>query len=542
MSIVRMRKVFRGRVKAKIGKKQYNLPSPAEVIFYLIILIFVAGAYYTFGGPGRSMHKQTDGGGRVAPVVARVNGEKIPRALYDLNIARQEREETDPTQARWTRSSTLNSLIDAFLMRQAAKHENIKVTGADLNKKIDDDVQQALNTKFPDQRSLRRYLKKQQQSLDDYKVALRRDVSSDKDSLREAISQEKLQKQVEDRVTVSDDELKASYTEVQASHILIDPKKEAAAAQAKAGPNATPVDGDALAKKKADDLLAKIKAGADFAKLATEFSNDPGSAAKGGDLSWFKRGSMVKEFEDAAFKLQPGQVSEVVKSPFGYHIIKVTGSRSTLPKDFDKNKETYRTQVVSEKKYKAWSEYRDGLRKQAKIEILDPELLAYSLLDEAAKTGAPDKSVQAQAAADLGKAVEMNPGNVTALWELASLFDQTGNKQRAAELLQQATLNEVGARSPLIHIKLGELYETLKQKDKAIAEYKDAADRASAFTMTNFSANMQVEQKLKALGRADLAKQVTQWLDDYRKEQAKNPMSGMGGFGGGGMPFTMPGR
>lgn len=80
---------------------------------------------------------------------------------------------------------------------------------------------------------------------------------------------------------------------------------------------------NAQAKAKAQDVLAKVKAGGDFAELAKQYSEDTGSASNGGDLGFFGKGQMVKEFEDAAFALQPGQVSELVKSKFGYHIIKV---------------------------------------------------------------------------------------------------------------------------------------------------------------------------------------------------------------------------
>lgn len=79
---------------------------------------------------------------------------------------------------------------------------------------------------------------------------------------------------------------------------------------------------DAAAKAKAESILAQIKAGGDFAALAKQYSQDS-TAANGGDLGFFSKGQMVKPFEDAAFALQPGQVSSVVKTQYGYHIIKV---------------------------------------------------------------------------------------------------------------------------------------------------------------------------------------------------------------------------
>lgn len=80
-------------------------------------------------------------------------------------------------------------------------------------------------------------------------------------------------------------------------------------------------------KKKAEDLLAQIKAGADFAKLAKENSQDPGSAANGGDLGFFGKGKMVPEFEKVAFEIKVGEVSGVVKTVYGFHIIKVTDKK-----------------------------------------------------------------------------------------------------------------------------------------------------------------------------------------------------------------------
>jgi len=83
------------------------------------------------------------------------------------------------------------------------------------------------------------------------------------------------------------------------------------------------------ARQKAEDVLKRARAGEDFAALAKEFSDDPGSKAQGGDLGWFGRGQMIKEFEDTAFGLKEGDISDIVETKYGYHIIKVTGHRTS---------------------------------------------------------------------------------------------------------------------------------------------------------------------------------------------------------------------
>ncbi len=115
----------------------------------------------------------------------------------------------------------------------------------------------------------------------------------------------------------------------------------------------------------AQKALKRVKDGEDFAKVATEMSKDPGS--KGGDLGWFTKDRMVPEFADAAFKLQPGQVSDPVKSQFGWHIIKVEEKREKKFPALDEVREQVARYVVQ----KAQSDLIAKLRDGAKIERTD---------------------------------------------------------------------------------------------------------------------------------------------------------------------------
>jgi peptidyl-prolyl cis-trans isomerase D len=107
--------------------------------------------------------------------------------------------------------------------------------------------------------------------------------------------------------------------------------------------------GDAAAKKQAEDILAKLKAGADFATLATQFSKDTGSAGKGGDLGWAGRGQFVKPFEEALFSLKPGELSAPVKSEFGYHLIRLDEIEGGTGKSFEEARAEVEADYKSER-------------------------------------------------------------------------------------------------------------------------------------------------------------------------------------------------
>jgi peptidyl-prolyl cis-trans isomerase D len=105
---------------------------------------------------------------------------------------------------------------------------------------------------------------------------------------------------------------------------------------------------EAAVRKQGEDLLAQIKKGADFAALAKKYSEDPGSKDKGGDLDYFGRGRMVPEFEAAAFSLPPGQVSELVKTQYGFHIIKVVDKRAGSTQTIDQVRPQIQQQLAAQ--------------------------------------------------------------------------------------------------------------------------------------------------------------------------------------------------
>jgi peptidyl-prolyl cis-trans isomerase D len=181
-------------------------------------------------------------------------------------------------------------------------------------------------------------------------------------------------------ITVSDDELRkyyaeneARYTSAQerrASHILIKAEKDA------------PADQRAKAKAKAEALLAEIRKNpAAFAELAKKNSDDPGSAEKGGDLDFFGRGAMVKPFEDAAYAMQPGEVSNVVETDFGYHLIKLDAVRGGTKKSFDEVRaeitEEFRKQAAARKFAEAATDFGNLVYEQA--DSLQPAADKYKL-------------------------------------------------------------------------------------------------------------------------------------------------------------------
>jgi len=180
-----------------------------------------------------------------------------------------------------------------------------------------------------------------------------------------------LKKKVEVESKVSDEDMKKFYEQnkdkfktgeqVKASHILVKTEKEA------------------------KDILAQLKSGGKFEELAKKNSVDS-SSAKGGDLGWFGKGSMVPAFEKAALALKEGQISDVVKSDFGFHIIKLTGKRPAGIRPFEEVKEQIKGAIMPTKQQEIFQKIKDELKKTAKITIKEDVLNSVGTKKEETKT------------------------------------------------------------------------------------------------------------------------------------------------------------
>ena len=186
------------------------------------------------------------------------------------------------------------------------------------------------------------------------------------------------------KVNVTDEDVKKFYQEnparfeqpesVRASHILFSTRDNATQQE-------LPEDKKAAKKKTAEEVLKRARGGEDFAKLAKEYSEDPGSKDTGGEYT-FPRGRMVPEFEAAAFALTPGQISDLVTTQFGYHIIKLSEKIPAKKVELDKVAADVKEGLTQQAVQKQLPDYMKQLRKEAGVEILDASLIPKETREE----------------------------------------------------------------------------------------------------------------------------------------------------------------
>ena len=294
-------------------------------------------------------------------IVATVNGQDITLGNYEKLLALNKSSmetyygsdiwsqevEDGKTYEEMLKEMILETMIGSEVIYQQAEKDKVAPTDEQIQEQID-----SFNESMKNDTDSQEEFKKM--GIDDefLKFQFARDLANTN-----------LQEKFEEDTKISEDEMKKYYEEnkddfytdtVTASHILIktidDDGNELSDAKKKE------------AKKTAEEALAKVKSGEDFAEVAKEYSEDS-SASNGGELGTFGRGEMVTEFEDAAFAMKAGEISDIVETEYGYHIIKVT-ERVDKQETYDDVKDQIKTTLASEK----YTEYVEKLKKDSTIE------------------------------------------------------------------------------------------------------------------------------------------------------------------------------
>jgi peptidyl-prolyl cis-trans isomerase C len=215
-----------------------------------------------------------------------------------------------------------------------------------------------VSKQFASEEVFKQMLAAQQISYDKFRADQRQDLAINKmlsDALESKVKA--TTEQVDDFYKKNPERFKQGER-VRASHILV----------------AVPQNADAATKEKArakaEGLLKKIKAGEDFAALAKQNSEDPGSAVQGGDLGFFTPGQMVPQFNDVAFKLAPGAVSDLVETQFGFHIIKVVDKQTARTIPLDEVRPQVQQFLETQNRQRETTAFLAGLKAKGKIEIL----------------------------------------------------------------------------------------------------------------------------------------------------------------------------
>jgi peptidyl-prolyl cis-trans isomerase C len=291
--------------------------------------------------------------------VALVNGTPISRAEYDGNLnqmkqrSRMQGRPLDDAAEKAMEKRALDALISQELLIQESRKAGIRVPKTDVAAQMG-----KFRKQFPSEGAFENALSERSLTVAILEAQIEKGLA-----IRRFLNE-----RIVDQIKISDAEAKRFYDTnpdlfsrpetIKASHILI-----------KVGPESG-ADQKAEADKKLKAVQTQIADGKDFAEVARQFSEGP-SRTNGGDLGFFGRGQMVPPFEEAAFALAPGQVSDKVVTRFGYHIIKVTDKKPAGTESFDASKETIMRRLKQEKAAQEIKGYVEDLRGKADIQIVE---------------------------------------------------------------------------------------------------------------------------------------------------------------------------
>lgn len=534
MSIVGMRKFMQGR------NLQYIMLFIAVTLAASIVMMMAGG----------STGRRT-GGSETGGVLARVNGEEIDWGDFENRFMSRvdEAENQSGTllsafQKAQFRGQMFDSEVDRILWLQAAKREKVRVSRGEVKKKINSMLEQQLDM-MKDQylmgykgkktdKALERELKKQGLSIAKVKADLLKRPEFDPDSIRQQLTIEKLHEKLKNGIDVSDKAVRASFDEVRLRQITIGPSRRT----------------DVQAREQAKQLVEKLRAGADFATLAKQYSEDM-YRETGGDRGYFIRVAYLeRELASVVKKLKPGEISDPIRMPQGYTIVKVEQRRNALPADYadPKKRKEYRDSYVAIEQQRILSQYYEDLHKTAKITIYDPELRGYKLMKEMVSASSDPNQRKSKALAaikEFNKAVEASTAtaeaSARAYAQMAYLYDWMRRPEFGPSTQQERLKYREEAKKAFLkalefsesndlRLMVAEIFVEEGDNKKALEHIGYVMENIPEDDAATHSQLMSLFTKMKDVPLAQtLLKKEQEWLKAYQERmQAQQQMTAPG--------------
>jgi parvulin-like peptidyl-prolyl isomerase len=316
------------------------------------------------------------------PVVAIVNGHSIPTKLYEMYLrSGSEALEIDPESEDGRRKldelreGIVSELIDRAIIRQHAEQRGLLITADQLA-----EAERRAIAELGGEQQYDAYLKEHRLSRDEYRETIKSEIYG-----------EMMRRELSSGLTVQDEEIRAYYAvhhsdsdfqlpeRVTAAHVLIAARPNLIAQRLQSEKN---LSGDALAsavreemgrlRQRAGELRSKSVTGTDFGALARQWSDDPATRERGGDLGTFPRNTHARAFDDAAFTLKPGSISDVVQTEFGYHIIKLSKREPARTQTLAEATPEIRRRLLAKLEADRLTAWLKDARRKATIRIFEP--------------------------------------------------------------------------------------------------------------------------------------------------------------------------
>ncbi len=433
----------------------------AKPLIIIICVTFLGGALYIGG-------MSFFGGDDAYAAVATVNGEPISayalfNAYYqDVEYYQSAYGQLDSRMLEDIRYNAYDMLVYNSLITQELAKRNYKLDQASIDAEV---------TEFKDLYG--------QEVLDMYGYT--DEIIAEQAKLQ--LEYDQLIAEVVGDTEITDELIQEYYEEVEVSHILVRVMTE-------------DEEEWEAARLEAENIKMELET-LDFATAAQLYSDD-GSASNGGNLGFIKRGETVEPFEEAAFSLEIGEISDLVRSQFGYHIIMPTAKKLAEGEEYEAAKETIRAELEEREKADRFYNWLEEQRNQAKIEILDNQLKAYDYI----RKGDFEAAITAYEAA---LAEDQSNGYLYA--SIGQVQLQLGNSEEAISAYEKAV--ELVTNDGELYLMLATLYQGDERTEDAVEAYL----KASELSANDLYTQQSISSLLLGLGEEEAAEIVDERIE-----------------------------